>query len=116
MLNGARRRCPRCGKEPLFYRWNRVRKGCGACGLRYQINRGDSHITVSLWTANSSNYPNTRLAPLARSSALFEGDLSFSAPESGISLARNITYVVVLEFSFSVMLNGMTFPQLQEYG
>ena len=41
MLNGARRRCPRCGKEPLFYRWNRVRKGCGACGLRYQINPGD---------------------------------------------------------------------------
>lgn len=27
--------------EPLFRRWNRVRDGCGSCGLRYQINPGD---------------------------------------------------------------------------
>ena len=41
LLNGLRRRCPHCGREPLFRRWNRVRDGCNACGLRYLINPGD---------------------------------------------------------------------------
>ncbi len=39
--NGARRSCPRCGREPLFRRWNHVRDGCTTCGLRYLINPGD---------------------------------------------------------------------------
>jgi uncharacterized protein (DUF983 family) len=39
---GLRRRCPRCGTDPLFGRWFSRQEGCSACGLRYEQNPGDT--------------------------------------------------------------------------
>ncbi|NKB89371.1 MAG: hypothetical protein GKS06_14220 [Acidobacteria bacterium] len=42
--NGWRRRCPRCGKAPLFKRWNQVRDNCSECRLTYLLNQGDPWV------------------------------------------------------------------------
>ena len=41
LLNGVRRRCPRCGGGRLFRRWLKLREVCPNCGLRYLLNQGD---------------------------------------------------------------------------
>lgn len=41
---GGRQRCPRCGRGPLFERWNRVRERCPHCDLRYLLNQGDPWV------------------------------------------------------------------------
>ena len=38
---GVRRRCPHCGREPLFVRWIALHQQCAACGLVYLRNQGD---------------------------------------------------------------------------
>ena len=38
---GVRRRCPHCGREPLFVRWITLHRRCTACGLVYLRNHGD---------------------------------------------------------------------------
>jgi len=35
VLNGARARCPRCGRGRLFDRFLRVRTACASCGLGF---------------------------------------------------------------------------------
>ena len=38
---GVRRRCPHCGRGPLFVRWITLHRQCAACGLVYLRNQGD---------------------------------------------------------------------------
>ncbi len=38
---GVRRRCPHCGRGPLFVRWITLHRQCAACGLVYLRNHGD---------------------------------------------------------------------------
>ena len=38
---GLRRRCPHCGRGPLFLRWITLHRQCSACGLVYLRNQGD---------------------------------------------------------------------------
>jgi uncharacterized protein (DUF983 family) len=39
---GMRRRCPRCGRGPIFERWITVRDRCESCGLRFEERAGDT--------------------------------------------------------------------------
>ena len=41
LLNGLKRRCPRCGRGPLFHRWIKLRDYCSECELRFLLNQGD---------------------------------------------------------------------------
>jgi uncharacterized protein (DUF983 family) len=41
LARGARRRCPQCGRGPLFKRLNIMHERCAVCGLRYLDNQGD---------------------------------------------------------------------------
>ena len=38
---GVRRRCPHCGRGPLFVRWITPHRKCSDCGLVYLRNHGD---------------------------------------------------------------------------
>lgn len=38
---GVRRRCPHCGRGPLFVRWVTLHRRCSHCGLVYLRNQGD---------------------------------------------------------------------------
>jgi uncharacterized protein (DUF983 family) len=38
---GVRRRCPHCGRGPLFIRWITLHRRCADCGLVYLRNQGD---------------------------------------------------------------------------
>ena len=38
---GLRRRCPHCGRGPLFIRWITLHRHCPDCGLVYLRNQGD---------------------------------------------------------------------------
>ena len=38
---GVRRRCPHCGRGPLFVRWITLHRQCTDCGLVYLRNQGD---------------------------------------------------------------------------
>lgn len=38
---GVRRRCPHCGRGPLFVRWITLHERCADCGLVYLRNHGD---------------------------------------------------------------------------
>ena len=38
---GVRRRCPHCGRGPLFVRWITLHRQCADCGLVYLRNHGD---------------------------------------------------------------------------
>lgn len=38
---GVRRRCPHCGRGPLFVRWITLHRRCAECGLVYLRNQGD---------------------------------------------------------------------------
>lgn len=42
----ARRRCPHCGRGPLFVRGIRLHDRCNVCGLRYLRNQGDTWLYV----------------------------------------------------------------------
>ena len=39
---GVRRRCPHCGRGPLFVRWITLHRRCADCGLVYLRNQGDT--------------------------------------------------------------------------
>ena len=39
---GVRRRCPHCGRGPLFVRWVTLHRRCSACGLVYLRDQGDA--------------------------------------------------------------------------
>ena len=41
LARGARRRCPRCGKGPIYKRWLTMHESCSACGIKYLENQGD---------------------------------------------------------------------------
>ena len=45
---GARRRCPECGRAPLFRGWLAVRSPCPQCGLVVLENEGDAWAFVIL--------------------------------------------------------------------
>jgi len=38
---GARKKCPHCGKGPLFRRWVELHDRCSVCGIKYLENEGD---------------------------------------------------------------------------
>ena len=44
LWRGARRRCPHCGRGPLFVRWIRFHPRCSACGLVFLRNQGDTWL------------------------------------------------------------------------
>ena len=44
LWRGVRRRCPHCGRGPLFVRWITLHDRCGVCGLRYLRNQGDTWL------------------------------------------------------------------------
>ena len=46
LWRGARRRCPHCGRGPLFIRWDTLHDQCNVCGLRYLQNQGDLWLYV----------------------------------------------------------------------
>ena len=39
---GVLRKCPNCGRGPVFARWVRMRHDCPVCGLVYLRNQGDT--------------------------------------------------------------------------
>ncbi len=41
LARGVRRRCPQCGRGPLFKHLNVMHERCAVCGLRYLDNQGD---------------------------------------------------------------------------
>lgn len=41
LRRGLRRRCPHCGKGPLFRKWFTLYEQCHVCGLVYLRNPGD---------------------------------------------------------------------------
>jgi uncharacterized protein (DUF983 family) len=42
LARGLRKRCPHCGRGPLFERWGRHLDRCSSCGLIYERNPGDT--------------------------------------------------------------------------
>jgi uncharacterized protein (DUF983 family) len=40
LARGARLRCPRCGRAPIFRGWFTMRPECLACGLRFERAQG----------------------------------------------------------------------------
>ena len=42
LLNGWRKRCPRCGEGALYSRGLRVNDRCGSCNMRLQRDHGDT--------------------------------------------------------------------------
>jgi uncharacterized protein (DUF983 family) len=43
---GLARRCPHCGRAPLFEKWFTLHETCAVCGLRFEQRPGD---TWALW-------------------------------------------------------------------
>ena len=41
VLRGLAKRCPRCGRGPLYERWASLHRHCPECGLLYLENQGD---------------------------------------------------------------------------
>ena len=41
VMRGVRRRCPHCGRGPLFVRWITLHRKCAHCGLVFIRNHGD---------------------------------------------------------------------------
>jgi uncharacterized protein (DUF983 family) len=41
MWRGARKKCPQCGKGPLYHHWMTLHERCPNCGLQYLANQGD---------------------------------------------------------------------------
>lgn len=41
-MRGWAKRCPHCGRGPLFIRWTRVHRRCSVCGLVFERDYGDS--------------------------------------------------------------------------
>src|ERR1700719_5300445 len=41
LRRGLQKRCPHCGKGPLFVGWHHLDR-CGVCGLVYERNPGDT--------------------------------------------------------------------------
>lgn len=46
LRRGLGRRCPRCGRAPIFARWFTLERHCGHCDLELERNPGD---TWALW-------------------------------------------------------------------
>lgn len=46
LARGLRRRCPHCGRSPLFAKWFTLNERCAECGLRFEQSPGD---TWALW-------------------------------------------------------------------
>ena len=44
LSRGIRRRCPHCGRGPVFVRWMTMHDTCRVCGLRYLRNQGDTWL------------------------------------------------------------------------
>ena len=42
ILRGVKRRCPHCGKGPLFIKLLQLREHCSACGLKLEFKAGDT--------------------------------------------------------------------------
>lgn len=41
---GLRRRCPHCGRGPLFVHWVTLHSHCRRCGLQFLRNQGDTWL------------------------------------------------------------------------
>ncbi|HWL92639.1 MAG TPA: DUF983 domain-containing protein, partial [Phycisphaerae bacterium] len=41
LWRGMRRRCPQCGRAPMFTRWANLRERCDACGLELKSREPD---------------------------------------------------------------------------
>ena len=41
---GLRRRCPHCGRGPLFVHWITLHPHCRHCGLQFLRNQGDTWL------------------------------------------------------------------------
>ncbi len=46
LARGLRRRCPHCGRGPLFAKWFTLHERCRVCGLKIEHKPGD---TWALW-------------------------------------------------------------------
>lgn len=46
LARGLKRRCPHCGRAPIFGRWFTLHERCRECGLRFEQSPGD---TWALW-------------------------------------------------------------------
>lgn len=46
LWRGLRRRCPHCGRGPLFSRWITFHPRCASCGLVFLRNQGDTWVFV----------------------------------------------------------------------
>ena len=46
LKRGVARRCPHCGRGPLFKSWFTLHEQCDVCGLRFEQRPGD---TWALW-------------------------------------------------------------------
>ena len=42
IVRGARKRCPHCGRGPIFSGWSHHLERCDVCGLVYERNPGDT--------------------------------------------------------------------------
>ena len=44
LWRGLRKRCPHCGRGPIFAGWSRHLSACSHCGLVYERNPGDTWL------------------------------------------------------------------------
>jgi uncharacterized protein (DUF983 family) len=51
IVRGARRRCPRCGKDPIFETWATLRERCRDCGLEIRSREEDTWFLMYMSTA-----------------------------------------------------------------
>ena len=51
LRRGLRKRCPRCGEDPVFQRWHEVKPACTACGLEFQSRESNCWGFMYLSTA-----------------------------------------------------------------
>jgi len=51
LLRGLARRCPRCGRGPLYERWNQLWPSCTVCGLPFETRSGDTWFFTYVTTA-----------------------------------------------------------------
>ena len=41
LARGWRKKCPQCGKGPIYVKWLKLHERCSSCGLEYLPNQGD---------------------------------------------------------------------------
>ena len=96
---GLRRRCPHCGRGPLFVHWITLHPHCRHCGLQFLRNQGDTWLffvvmdRIPILVAIATIYFGFRVTNWLTALAFFfaiAGPLVVTMPQQqGIAVALN---------------------------